>query len=69
MAQTGIVILCHGSRGEQGSVEVAETLKRLSEGVKSLLAPALRLSGRHFSLIAPLLRKRWRLWQGGGWSG
>ena len=57
MAQTGIVILCHGSRGEQGSVEVAETLKRLSEGVKSLLAPGVEVIGAALQFNHPTLEE------------
>jgi precorrin-8X/cobalt-precorrin-8 methylmutase len=57
MPQTGIVILCHGSRGEQGSVEVAETLRRLSEGVKPLLAPGVEVTGAALQFNHPTLEE------------
>ncbi len=57
MPQTGIVILCHGSRGERGSVEVAETLKRLSEGVKPLLTPGVAVTGAALQFNHPTLEE------------
>ncbi len=57
MPQTGIVILCHGSRGERGSVEVAETLRRLAEGVKPLLAPGVEVTGAALQFNHPTLEE------------
>jgi precorrin-8X/cobalt-precorrin-8 methylmutase len=57
MPQSGVVILCHGSRGERGSVEVAETLRRLSEGVKPLLSPGIEVIGAALQFNHPTLEE------------
>ena len=57
MPQTGVVILCHGSRGEQGALEVAETLKRLTEGVKPLLSPGVEVIGAALQFNHPSLEE------------
>jgi len=43
MPQTGVIILAHGSRGERGMVEVPETLRRVTDGVKPLLPPGVEV--------------------------
>jgi len=57
MPQTGVIILCHGSRGEQGALEVAETLRRLTEGVKPLLSPGVEIMGAAFQFNHPTLEE------------
>ena len=57
MPQTGVVILCHGSRGERGALEVSETLKRLTEGVKPLLSPGVEVIGAALQFNHPSLEK------------
>ncbi|MFC2050523.1 precorrin-8X methylmutase [Chloroflexota bacterium] len=57
MAQTGIIIICHGSRGERGDVEVAEVLKRITEGVKSLLPPGVEVIGAALQFNHPTLEE------------
>lgn len=57
MPQTGVVILCHGSRGEQGALEVAETLRRLTEGVKPFLSPGVEVIGAALQFNHPSLEE------------
>jgi len=57
MPQTGVIILCHGSRGERGIVEVPEALKRLSEGVKPLLPPGVEVIGAALQFNHPTLEE------------
>ena len=57
MPQTGIIILCHGSRGERGIVEVPETLKRLADGVKPLLPPGVEVIGAALQFNHPTLEE------------
>lgn len=57
MPQTGVIILCHGSRGERGASEVAETLRRLSEGVKPLLSPGVEVTGAALQFNHPTLEE------------
>jgi len=57
MPQTGVIILAHGSRGERGSVEVAGTLRRLTEGVKPLLPPGVEVIGAALQFNHPTLEE------------
>ena len=57
MPQTGVAILCHGSRGEQGALEVAETLRRLTEGVKPFLSPGVEVTGAALQFNHPTLEE------------
>ncbi len=57
MPPTGVIILCHGSRGERGSVEVAETLRRVSDGVKPLLPPGIEVIGAALQFNQPTLEE------------
>ena len=57
MPQMGVVILCHGSRGEQGALEVAETLRRLTEGVKPFLSPGVEVTGAALQFNHPTLEE------------
>jgi len=57
MPQTGVIILCHGSRGERGASEVSETLRRLTEGVKPLLSPGVEVIGAAFQFNHPTLEE------------
>jgi precorrin-8X/cobalt-precorrin-8 methylmutase len=45
MLQSGVIILCHGSRGRRGIIEVPETVKRIADGVKPLLPPGVEVIG------------------------
>jgi precorrin-8X/cobalt-precorrin-8 methylmutase len=57
MPKTGIVILCHGSRGEQGSLEIAETLRRLAQELKPLLTPGVEIVGAALQFNHPTLEE------------
>ncbi|MBC8275452.1 MAG: precorrin-8X methylmutase [Chloroflexi bacterium] len=57
MPQTGVIIICHGSRGERGDVEVAEALRRITEGVKSLLPPGVEVIGAALQFNHPTLEE------------
>jgi len=57
MLPTGVIILCHGSRGERGIVEVSETLRRVSDGVKPLLSPGVEVIGAALQFNHPTLEE------------
>ena len=57
MPQTGVIIICHGSRGERGIVEVPEALRRVTEGVKSLLPPGVEVIGAALQFNHPALEE------------
>ena len=57
MLLTGVIILCHGSRGERGIVEVSETLRRVSDGVKPLLSPGVEVIGAALQFNHPTLEE------------
>ncbi len=57
MPQTGVIILAHGSRGERGVVEVSETLRRVSEGVKPMLRPGVKVIGAALQFNHPSLEE------------
>jgi precorrin-8X/cobalt-precorrin-8 methylmutase len=57
MPQAGVVILCHGSRGERGKVEVPETLGKVTDGVKPLLPPGVEVAGAALQFNHPTLEE------------
>lgn len=57
MPQTGVIILCHGSRGERGIVEVPEALRRVTEGVKPLLPRGVQVIGAALQFNHPTLEE------------
>jgi len=57
MPQTGVIILCHGSRGQRGIVEVPEALRRVTEGVKLLLPPGVEVIGAALQFNHPTLEE------------
>jgi precorrin-8X/cobalt-precorrin-8 methylmutase len=57
MLPTGVIILCHGSRGERGALEVAETLKWLTEGVKPVLPAGVEVIGAALQFNHPTLEE------------
>ncbi|HEY78681.1 MAG TPA: hypothetical protein G4O09_06175, partial [Dehalococcoidia bacterium] len=57
MPQAGVIILCHGSRGERGAVEVPETLGRITEGVKPLLPTGVEVTGAALQFNRPTLEE------------
>jgi precorrin-8X/cobalt-precorrin-8 methylmutase len=57
MPQTGVIILCHGSRGQRGIVEVPEALRRVTEGVKPLLPPGVEVIGAALQFNHPTLEE------------
>jgi len=57
MPQTGVIILCHGSRGERGITEVPEALRRVTEGVKPLLPPGVEVIGAALQFNHPTLEE------------
>lgn len=57
MSQTGIIIICHGSRGERGDVEISEALRGITKGVKSLLPPGVEVIGAALQFNHPTLEE------------
>lgn len=57
MNQTGVIILCHGSRGQRGIVEVPRALRRVTEGVKPLLPPGVEVIGAALQFNHPTLEE------------
>jgi precorrin-8X/cobalt-precorrin-8 methylmutase len=57
MLPTGVIILCHGSRGERGALEVAETLRGLTEGVRPLLPAGVEVIGAALQFNRPTLEE------------
>ncbi len=57
MAQTGVIILVHGSRGERGITEVPEVLRQITEGIKSLLPPGAEIIGAALQFNHPTLQE------------
>ena len=57
MLPTGVIILCHGSRGERGIVEVPEALRWVTEGVKPLLPPGVEVIGAALQFNHPTLEE------------
>lgn len=57
MGQTGVIILCHGSRGVRGVIEVPETLRRVTEGVRHLLPPGVEVIGAALQFNRPTLQE------------
>ena len=57
MAQTGVIILAHGSRGERGMVQVSEVLRRVSDGVRALLSPRVEVIGASLQFNHPNLEE------------
>jgi precorrin-8X/cobalt-precorrin-8 methylmutase len=57
MPQTGVIILCHGSRGQQGTVAVPQALRRVTEGVKPLLPPGVEVIGAALQFNHPTLEE------------
>ncbi len=57
MPPTGVIILAHGSRGERGIVEVPETLRRISEGLKPFLSPGVEVAGAALQFNHPTLEE------------
>jgi precorrin-8X/cobalt-precorrin-8 methylmutase len=57
MPRTGIIIICHGSRGEQGDIEISKALTRITEGVKTLLPPGLEVIGAALQFNHPTLEE------------
>ncbi len=57
MPPTGVVILCHGSRGERAIVEVPETLRSITGQVKPLLPPGVEVVGAALQFNHPTLEE------------
>jgi len=57
MLPTGIIILCHGSRGQQGIAEVPQALRGVTEGVKPLLTPGIEVIGAALQFNHPTLEE------------
>jgi precorrin-8X/cobalt-precorrin-8 methylmutase len=57
MPGTGIIIICHGSRGEQGNIEISKALTRITEGVKSFLPPEIEVIGAALQFNHPTLEE------------
>jgi precorrin-8X/cobalt-precorrin-8 methylmutase len=57
MSQTGVIILAHGSRGERGTVEVPETLRRLANGLKPLIPTEVEIVGAALQFNRPTLEE------------
>jgi len=57
MPRTGVVILCHGSRGQRGIAEVPQALSRVTEGVKPLLPAGVEVIGAALQFNHPTLEE------------
>ena len=57
MPSTGVIILCHGSRGQRGTVAVSEALRRVTEGVKPLLPQGVEVIGAALQFNHPTLEE------------
>ncbi|MCL5985249.1 MAG: precorrin-8X methylmutase [Actinobacteria bacterium] len=57
MKQNGVIILVHGSRGERGSAEIYQVLRRLTEGVKASLASGVEVIGASLQFNHPNLEE------------
>jgi precorrin-8X/cobalt-precorrin-8 methylmutase len=57
MLPAGVIIICHGSRGERGMVGVPETLREVIEGLKPLLVPGLEVVGAALQFNHPNLEE------------
>jgi len=57
MPRTGIIIICHGSRGEQGDKETSKVLTSITEGVKPLLPPGVEVTGAALQFNHPTLEE------------
>ena len=55
--QIGVIILTHGSRGEQGIVEVPNLLGRVTDGIKALLPPGVEVIGAALQFNHPALEE------------
>ena len=43
MLQTGVIILCHGSRGEKAVVEIPRVMRNITEGVRPFLPEGIKV--------------------------
>ena len=57
MEHTGVIILAHGSRGEQGIVEVAGVLRRVTNGIRPFLSPGVAVIGAALQFNHPDLEE------------
>jgi precorrin-8X/cobalt-precorrin-8 methylmutase len=57
MLPTGIIILCHGSRGQQGVAEVSQALRGVAEGIKPLLPQGVEVIGAALQFNHPTLEE------------
>ena len=57
MSQSGVIILCHGSRGKRGIIEVPETVKRIADGAKPLLPPGVEVIGAALQFNHPTVEE------------
>ncbi len=52
-----MIILAHGSRGERGSAEILKVLRRVTDGVRSLLSPGVEVIGAALQFNHPNLEE------------
>jgi precorrin-8X/cobalt-precorrin-8 methylmutase len=57
MAQMGVVVLAHGSRGERGISEVPEALDRITRGLRPLLSQDVEIMGAALQFNRPNLEE------------
>ena len=57
MRKTGIVILVHGSRGEQAMAELPGSLQKISDGLKKYLNPGVAIAGAALQFNQPGLEE------------
>ncbi len=57
MTETVVIILAHGSRGERGIIEVPKALRRITDGVKSLLPSGVEVIGAALQFNHPTLEE------------
>ena len=55
MPQTGIIILCHGSRGKQAVADLPVTMQSMAEGVRSLIPAEVEVAWAALQFNRPAL--------------
>lgn len=66
MAESGVIILAHGSRGELGAQAVTDALARIAAGLKVLLSPGVEIVGGAMQFNHPDLEEAAESLIGGG---
>lgn len=57
MAETGVIILAHGSRGDLGALAVSDALRRIAEGLLTFVSPDVEIVGAALQFNHPGLEE------------